>query len=73
MQQQIARDFEDRIADKEEPSAEGVGGRADAEVGLKLLLGERDIAAVQERNDIHQQQEWDQSFEDLPVARSLNS
>ena len=29
-------DFEDGIADKEEPSAEGVRGRTDAEVGLEL-------------------------------------
>jgi len=40
MQQQVARDFEDGIADKEEAGAEGVRGCADAEVGLELLLGE---------------------------------
>jgi hypothetical protein len=68
VQQQIARDFEDRVADKEKPSAEGVRGPADTEVGLKLFLGEGDIASVEERNHIHQQQEWDQSFEDLPVC-----
>ena len=65
VQQQVARDLEDGIAHEEEAGAEGVRGRADAEVGLELLLGEGDIAAVQERDDVHQQQEWDQSLEDL--------
>ena len=66
--QQVARDLENRIAHKEEAGAEGVRGRADAEVGLVLFLGEGDIAPIQERDHIHQQQEWDQSFEDLPVC-----
>jgi hypothetical protein len=40
VQQQVARDFEDGIADKEEPGAEGVRSSANAEISLELLLGE---------------------------------
>jgi hypothetical protein len=68
VQQEVARDLENGIAHEEEAGAEGVRGSADAEVGLKLFLGERDIAPIQERNHIHQQQERNQPFEDLTVC-----
>ena len=70
VQQDVARHLEDGVADEEQPGAERVRGGADAEVDLEFLLRERDVAAVQERDDVHQQQERDQSFEDL-LGRQL--
>jgi hypothetical protein len=40
VQQQVARDFEDGVADEEEPGAKGVRSSANAEISLELLLGE---------------------------------
>ena len=70
VQQDVARHLEDGVADEEQPGTEGVRGGADAEVGLEFLLRERDVASVQERDDVHQEQERDQSFEDL-LGRQL--
>jgi hypothetical protein len=47
MQQEVARDF-DCVADKEQPCPESVRRRADAEVGLKLLLANETL--LQSRN-----------------------
>jgi hypothetical protein len=69
VQQDVARDLEHRVADEEQPGAEGVRRRADPEVDLELLLGEGDVAAVEEGDHVHQQQERDQPSEDLPGGR----
>jgi len=69
VQQQVAGDFEDGVADEEQPSAKGVRGHAYAEVGLEFLLGERDVTSVQERDHVHQQQERDKPSEDFLVRR----
>ena len=65
VQQEVAGNLEDGVADEEEAGAEGVRGGADAEVDLELLLRERDVAAVQERDHVHQQEERDQPAEHL--------
>ena len=70
MQQQVAGNLEDGVADEEQAGAERVRGGADAEVDLEFLLRERDVAAVQERDHVHQQEERDQPAEYL-LGREL--
>ncbi|MNX68902.1 hypothetical protein D3C86_1001020 [compost metagenome] len=56
VQDQVARHFKQRVAHEEHPGAEGEGGIADVGVGLKGLLGEPDVGAVEEGHDVHQQE-----------------
>jgi hypothetical protein len=64
---EVARDLENGIAHEEEAGTKGVRSCANAEVGLELLLGEGDVAPIQERDHVHQQQEWNQTAEYPPV------
>jgi hypothetical protein len=65
VQQDVAGDLEDGIADEEQPGTERVRSGADAVVGLELRLCERHVAAVQERDDVHQEQEREEPPEHL--------
>lgn len=58
---QIARDFEQRVPEEEDAGAEAVDRGTQAEVAVHLQRGEPDIHSVQERDDIEDEQKGDQS------------
>ena len=61
LQDHVARHFEDEVADEEDARAEPVDRVAELQVVRHLQLGESDVDAVQERDDVAQEQEGDQA------------
>ena len=59
---EVRGDLEDGVTDEEERGAEGVGGSRDAVVGLPGMLGPTEVGAVNEGDDVHQQQERDEAL-----------
>jgi hypothetical protein len=62
---QVRGHLEDRVADEEQAGPEGVGRGREPGVDLEGLLGEADVGAIDERDDVHQQQERQQSLQRL--------
>ena len=60
LQQQVARHFEEEVADEEHARADPVGGVRQAEVGLHLQPREPDVDAIQVGEDVAQEQERQQ-------------
>jgi hypothetical protein len=68
-QQQIARQFEQHIADEENTGAHPVCGIRKAEIGLHLQLRKAHIDAVQIRKQVADEQKRQQPPIDLAVER----
>ena len=75
LQQQVARDLAQAVAEEEDAGADAVGGIAQADIGGHLQLGEADIDAIEKGNDVEQKQKRHQPPGDLvvdsPLLRSL--
>jgi hypothetical protein len=59
----VARKFEDGVGNEEQPGAEAVGGGADADVGLEVVLGVADVGPVQLVADQHDQHDGQYALE----------
>jgi hypothetical protein len=59
-QREIARHFQDEVADEEDAGAETVGLRIDADRLVHLQRGSTDVDAIDVTNDICRQQKWHQ-------------
>ena len=68
-QEEVARDFKQEIAEKENPGAKAVCGLAELEVVEHLELGEADIDAVDPGDDPQQREERNQAPGDPGVSR----
>ena len=67
VQQQVARDLEDGVAQEEDPGAESVRGVAQADVRVHLQRREPDVYAIQVGDDVQQEHERDQAAGHLPL------
>jgi hypothetical protein len=61
LQDHVARHFEDEVADKEDACAEPVDCIAELQVARHLQLGESHIDAIQEGDDVAQEQKGNQT------------
>ena len=68
MQQDVAGDFEQDVADIENAGADAVDRVVELEVGQEMQLGETDVGAVDERHDVAQHQERHQAPQHLVVG-----
>src|ERR1700722_4941053 len=59
-QDQVARYFEQRVAEKEDPGAEAEGRGAESQFGVHLQGGDADVGAVEDVEDVEQEQERQQ-------------
>jgi len=72
MHDQVARHFEQRVADEEHACAESECRIGQAGIALQRVLGKADIRPVEKGEDVHQQQERQQPPYD-PADRLLDS
>ena len=56
VQREVARDLEEEVRDEEDARAEAVDRAGEAEVGLELVLGERDVHPVEVGDDVEDQE-----------------
>ena len=61
MEQQVARHFEEEVADEEHARAEAVNGLAELEIVEHLQPGETDVHTVQVGDDVAEDQEWEKA------------
>jgi len=79
VQHDVAGDLEDRVASEEQTGSQRVRRGADSVVDLELVLCEGEVAPVQERDDVHEEQEGDEppehvlggEFRELKTASRL--
>jgi hypothetical protein len=67
---QVARHFEQRVADEEHARTEAIDRAAEAQVGIHLQRRETDVDAVEPRDDVEQQQERQQAPPDFGERRA---
>src|SRR5207247_1791852 len=65
MQNEIARHFEQAVAQEEHAGAEAERSRAKSEIGIHLKRRKTDVHSVEPRYDVENEQEWDQPKRDL--------
>ena len=66
LDQERAGDFEEQVADEEQPDADPEHGVGEAEVGLHPQLGEPDVGAVEVRDDVQEEEQREDAPRDLP-------
>ncbi len=71
MQDDVARDLEDEVADEEDAGAEAEHGVAELQVAEHLQLREPDVDAVEVVRDVADHQERDEAPADLAIGRLL--
>ena len=69
MKQQVARYFEDEVADEENAGTQTVGGVAELQRTLHLKLREADVDAVKVGGDVADEEQRNQPHADLAVDR----
>ena len=70
LEDQVARDLEQAVAEEEQPAAKPVGGVAQAQVALQLGCREPDVHAVDVGDDVAEEDERDEAADDARNRRA---